>query len=365
MTVAVGHLGEGVRADCRILLGPSTVTKIDVRSSVKGIYGRAIEGQVFSILEAAGICAEVVVEDAGALPFTIAGRVESALQKAFPSAELPKPTLPKTNVRSLRRTRLYLPGNTPKFFPHASLFGADALIFDLEDSVPEKEKDDALALVSRFLSEGDVGNCEVMIRVNDGPRQLRELATFSGFEGLTVLVPKVESATSIPQGFPQFRFVALLESAKGMLNAAEIAAVPHVDALAIGLEDYTSDIGASRTEEGIESWWAYGQIVNSARAYGKQPLASSYTKIDDHDGLFHYVQGVARFGFEGVGCIHPGQVDVVHAALRPSDEDVENARGIVNTLASGDGVASFEGQMIDAPVVAKARRTLELAGCRA
>lgn len=165
---------------------------------------------------------------------------------------------------------------------------------------------------------------------------------------------------------PEIALIPIVESARGVLNAYAIAsASPRVAALAIGLEDYTADIGVQRTSAGRESLWVQSQIVNAARAAGVQQLASVYSAIDDEAGLGEWLIEARGLGFTGAGCLHPRQIRVIHAAFAPSPAEIEQAQQIVqafqNAQADQLGVVAVDGRMVDAPVVARARRVLQLA----
>ena len=160
--------------------------------------------------------------------------------------------------------------------------------------------------------------------------------------------------------------IPIIESARGVLRAFEIAsASPRLVALAIGLEDYAKDIGAERTAEGRESLWARSQIVNAARAAGVTPLGSVFGDVADEAGLRAFVNDARALGFEGIGCLHPRQVQITHAAFAPTSEEIEQACRIAlafeQARTRGLGVVALDGKMIDAPVVARARRTIRLA----
>jgi citrate lyase subunit beta/citryl-CoA lyase len=162
------------------------------------------------------------------------------------------------------------------------------------------------------------------------------------------------------------RLLPIVETARGVMNAFAIAsASPRVISLALGLEDYTRDIGAERTREGRESWWALGQVVNAARAAGVAPLASVYADVSDEAGMSAWAREMHQMGFEGAGCLHPRQVRLANAAFTPTSEAVAQAERILAAFeqaqAAGSGVAAVDGQMVDAPVAARARRTLRLA----
>jgi citrate lyase subunit beta / citryl-CoA lyase len=160
--------------------------------------------------------------------------------------------------------------------------------------------------------------------------------------------------------------IPIIESARGVLRAFEIAsASPRVIALGLGLEDYAKDIGAERTAEGRESLWARSQIVNAARAASVTPLGSVFTDVADEAGLRAFVTDVRAMGFEGIGCLHPRQVPVAHAAFAPTPDEIENACRIAIAFKQaqvlGLGVIALNNKMIDAPVVERARRTIRIA----
>jgi citrate lyase subunit beta/citryl-CoA lyase len=357
-----------------------------VTSKVAALYGDAIRGLVRSTLEqldAADL--SVTLDDRGALPFTLMARLEAAVRRLRPGTS--RAALPAVNPAARgaadrtrpRRTRLYLPGNSPKFFINAGLHGPDAVILDLEDSVPPGEKDAAAILVRNALRAVNFYGAEVMVRVNGLPAGLAEIRLLAPHGVQTFLLPKVETPdevvaadrllaelAAVGQVAGEIYLIPIIESARGALQAWPIAAAsPRVVALAIGLEDYTRDIGAQRTPEGRESLWARGQVLNAARAAGIQPLASVFADVDDAQGLRAWAEAERGLGFEGVGCIHPRQVRVVHEAFRPSAAEVEQARRIVAAFdaaqAAGLGVVAVDGKMVDAPVVERARRTLRLA----
>jgi citrate lyase subunit beta/citryl-CoA lyase len=151
----------------------------------------------------------------------------------------------------------------------------------------------------------------------------------------------------------------ILESGQGIENAAAIAAVAeNVAAISIGLEDYTADLGVVRTAEGRESLYARTRLVNAAKAAGVQAIDSVYSDVADMDGLKRWGEGSRALGFEGMGCIHPAQIPVIHAAFAPSVAEIEKAQKIVVAFEEaqqrGVGVVSLGSKMIDPPVVQRA-----------
>ncbi len=378
-TVSAGVYGADVRGDCRVTVqptptGPPTIT---VNSRVAALYGESIRSLIqttLTTLEATNL--SLSIEDGGALPYVIQARIETAVRRLRPgTTAIALPTINASAQRHLRsalqHSRLYLPGNTPRFFVNAGLHRPDAIILDLEDSVPQVEKDAALILVRNALRAVDFYGAERMVRINALPTGLHDMRALARHGVHTFLLPKVEVAETVRAaadlldqlGDTDIRLVPIIESARGVLSAYPIAsASPRVVALAIGLEDYTADIGAQRTAAGRESWWVQSQIVNAARAAGVQPLASVYSALDDEAGLQTWLADARALGFAGAGCLHPRQIRVVHAAFAPSEDDIAHAQEIVAAFAqaqaSGSGVVAVNGAMVDAPVVERARQVL-------
>ena len=383
-----GQRGEKVRSDCWVRLEPRASGGLEfcVQSKVKAMYGEAVRRTCQVVLEALGVKdTTVTVEDAGALDFVLAARIEAAVKRAGLGNDtvfLPPPG-PGFGVRTtrerFRRSRLYLPGNEPKYFLNASLHKPDGIILDLEDGVAPSEKDAARLLVRNALRAVDFGHCERMVRINQGDRGFADLDAVVPQNVHVILIPKVESAEQVQAVDARAEKVRLaaglespcflmpiIESALGCFNALAIAtASPNVVALTIGLEDYTADLGAQRTSEGRESFWARQVVVNAARAAGVTPIDTVFSDFSDMEGLRQSVLEAKALGFEGKGCIHPRQVPVVHEAFAPSSEEVEKAKRIVLAFQDAErrglGVVALGSKMVDPPVVKRALRTVRLA----
>lgn len=380
---SAGTRGVGVRSDAWVQVEHAQVTpKVILTSRVEALYGDSIRELIANTLAMLGAQdLSLTMEDSGALPFVLMARIETALRRMQPATGAALParhpsSLEGSSKQRTRRTRLYLPGNTPRFFINAGLYKSDAIILDLEDSVAPDEKDAARVIVRNALRAVDFYGAERMVRINAGAMGLDDVRATAPHGAQAYLLPKVEEADEVRAvsvvldalqqlGDPPYpiQLIPIVESAKGVLNAREIAlASPRVAALAIGLEDYTTDIGAQRSGDGRESLWARSQIVNAARAAGVQPLASIYSDVDDSAGFVRWVQEAKQMGFDGVGCLHPRQVAPAHAALAPSAAEVERARRIVAAYeaarAAGQGVVSVDGKMVDAPIVERAQRIL-------
>lgn len=375
MKTIVGHFGPDVRGDARITV-TSGSGKITLDSSVEELYGDQILATAQEILnrfEQPQV--DLQIEDSGALPFVLEARLESALSQHLnlPAPDLPSLDRPKT-PRSPRRTRLYVPGSVPKMMPNAGLYRPDVLILDLEDSVLPEEKPAARVLVQKALATLDWPGCERAVRINSGEQGIEDLKAIARLGVDLVLVPKCEWPDAIlvmgdilQELGSHAELLPIIESAIGIEAAYDIcSATERVTAIAIGLEDYLTDIRAKRTPEGHESYYAMGRIVNAARASAVTPLASVYSKVDDEEGLSHYSKRMMDLGFEGVGCIHPRQVPVVHAAFQPSLEEADQATAIIEQFEAaqtrGDGAISVNGQMVDAPVYERAKNILSRVG---
>jgi citrate lyase subunit beta/citryl-CoA lyase len=274
---------------------------------------------------------------------------------------------------------LYLPGNTPKLMLNAGIHKPDGIILDLEDSVAPAKKDEARLLVRNALRQVNFYGAERMVRINQLPRGLDDLEYVVPHDVNLILLPKCESAEQVIQVDEKIKqiksqagtehpvyLMPIIESALGVIKAYEIAsASDNVVALAIGLEDYTADLGAPRTTEGRETFFARGQLVNAARAARVQPIDSVFSDVSDMEGLRQVVLESKSLGFDGMGCIHPRQIKVIHEAFAPSEAEINKAKEIVHAFdqaeAEGLGVVSLGSKMIDPPVVKRAQQTIDLA----
>ena len=272
----------------------------------------------------------------------------------------------------LRRSRLYLPGNEAKYFINAGLHAPDAIILDLEDSVHHAEKDAAEAAVRNALRAVDFGAAERMVRINQLPLGLSDLEEIIPQSPDLILVPKVETPQqvadvarvidSILQRTGNARAVwimPILESALGIENAFAIAtASERVAGITIGLEDYAADLGVTKTAGGSESLYARMRVVNAAHAAHVHAIDSVYGDVADVDGLLRWGEASRAMGFEGMGCLHPTQIEIIHRAFAPSPVELKKALAIVaaydDAQSRGLGVVSLGSKMIDAPVVQRA-----------
>ncbi len=387
MVVITGNWGPKIRSDCEIKLEVRSGKGIDVNldSKVKAMYGQSIEDLIREILSFFDISgAGVWINDSGALPFVIAARLEAAVRMIRPDISEYLPEMIPENMYETKRerfrfSRLYLPGNTPSMMLNAGLHSPDGLIFDLEDSVAPARKHEARLLVRNALRQVNSYNSERMVRITQGEMGIEDLSYIVPHNVHVILVPKCESADYIIRledriiqlkreaGIERPVFLMpIIESALGVERAFDIAtSSENIVAMAIGLEDYTADLGVQRTAGGYESLYARMRIINACKAAAIQPIDSVFSDVSDMEALSQNVSLSKSLGFEGMGCIHPRQIAVIHRGFAPSDEEIDKARRIVIAFREAEnkglGVVSLGSKMIDPPVVRRAERTISLA----
>jgi len=387
-TIAIsGNSGPKVRSDCEItlVLTDKGGIVIDLTSKVKALYGESIVKLTNDVLGFFGVKnAHVKILDSGALPFVICARLEAAVKKlADTDLEYLPDFLPEngysTTSDRFRFSRLYLPGNNPGLMINAGLHSADGIILDLEDSVSPDKKDEAIILVRNALRQIYFCGAERMVRINQGERGLKDLQYIIPHNVNLILIPKCESADYILKVEKeilnikrklnlknQVFLMPIIESAIGVENSYAIAkASENVVAIAIGLEDYTADLGVQRTLEGKESFYARTRLVVAAKAAGIQPIDSVFSDVSDMESLRTTVLTSKALGFEGMGCIHPRQISVIRQGYAPDETEIEKSERIAlawdEAKKKGLGVVALGSKMIDPPVVNKALKTIEIA----
>jgi len=386
-TATAGNRGERIRSDCKVTLQltDSGGIVLQLKSKVEGLFGRQINEQVNDVLAALEVeHAKVEIEDSGALPFVIGARLEAAVKKLKKAdltwtPDLIEQNKYETHKEQFRFSRLYLPGNSPSMMLNAGIHQPNGIILDLEDSVAPSKKIEARLLVRNALLQVDFYGAERMVRINQLPKGLDDLDEVIPHQVHLILIPKCENGSQVKQveeridrilkGVNQERQIFLMpivESCLGVENAFEIAtASEQVVALAIGLEDYTADLGVKRTEGGEESLYARTRLVNACKAAGIQAIDSVYSDVGNMEGLKENVIRSKSLGFEGMGCIHPRQVPVIHKGFAPVEDEIATAERIMEAFneaeSKGLGVISMGTKMIDPPVVKRAQKTLDLA----
>ncbi len=384
---SAGNHGPGIRSDCfaALEIKSSGGIKIYLTSKVKALFNKSIHKLAEDILDHFQVKDAVLeITDRGALPFVLAARIEAAVKGCLETEEeylldiIPE-NQSQTNRDETRRSRLYLPGNTPKLMLNAGIHQPDGIILDLEDSVAVDKKSEARLVVRNALRGVNFYGAERMVRVNQLPQGLEDLNYVVPHHVNLILLPKCESPDQVMQvdqrisqilvdrglDYPVF-IMPIIESALGVVKSFEIAsASDRVAALAIGLEDYTADLGVARTRDGVESFYARVQLVNAAKAAGIQAIDSVFSDVADMDGLKDVVLESKSLGFNGMGCIHPRQIRVIHKAFAPTELEVNKAKKIVlafdDATSRGLGVVSMGSKMIDPPVVKRAQKTIDQA----
>lgn len=382
-----GNKGKGVRSDCFIGLEITSKGGIQVEciSKVKALYGKQIELEVKEIAAFFGIeHAHITIEDSGAIPLVIAARMEACIKRLVDTDKaFLLPFLPTNNYETTkdnyRFSRLYLPGNTPSLAINAGIHKPEGIILDLEDAVAFDRKFEARYLVRNMLRGIDFYGAERMVRINQIPAGLEDLPYVIPHNVNLLLVPKCESAEQIRLLNEHIEILKkahdvkhpiwlmpIVESALGVMKCFEIAtAAENVVAMAIGLEDYTADVGTKRTAEGTESFFARSMMVNACKAAGIQAIDSVYSDVADMEGLKNNVLKSKALGFDGMGCIHPRQIKVIKEHFTPDAMEIDKAKKIIYAFMlateQGLGVVSLGSKMIDPPVVKRAERTIQLA----
>ena len=326
----------------------------------------------------------LTIDDKGSLDYVLAARIETAIKMLIETdKEFLLELIPENNYDSkkerFRFSRLYLPGNTPNLMINAGIHKPNGIILDLEDSVAFSKKHEAQLLVRNALRQVDFYGTERMVRINQIPKGLDDLKYIIPHNVHVILVPKCETKEQIQtleneiekikkshNIYNSIFLMPIIESALGVENAFEIAkSSENIVALAIGLEDYTADLGVSRTIEATESFYARTRIVNACKAAGIQAIDSVFSDVGDMEALAENVKKSKSLGFEGMGCIHPRQIKVIHENFAPTIDEIVKAKKIVlafiDATEKGLGVVSLGTKMIDPPVVKRAQKTVELA----
>ena len=284
----------------------------------------------------------------------------------------------------MRRTMLYLPGNNSNMLTRGYLFGSDGVVLDLEDAVAMSEKDTARILVSKFLEQGEFGDCYVSVRINgiDTEYWKDDLAAIVPHKRLDgIRVPKVEDAETVrvideeltrlekANGLPvgKLSLHCLLETAHGIWNAYGIAkSSPRIEAIIPGGEDLRADLKTSRSDDSTELEWARRMLVFAARAAGVEPLDTVFSRITDDEGLRKETEFIKQLGFSGKSIIHPNQIGIIHEIFTPTDAEIAKAQKIVaaakEAAEKGQGAVCVDGKMVDIPVVKRAEYVLVRAG---
>ena len=280
------------------------------------------------------------------------------------------------------RSMLFLPGNNPNMLINGNCLGADAVIFDLEDAVSPAEKDAARILVRNTMRYMDFGTCGRIVRINsiDTPYWKKDLEQILPYKPDLILLPKTGCAADILEadryiteleqklGIPEntVGLMALIETAMGVENAFSIAsACKRIRALFLGAEDLTADLRCKRTKEGREIEYARTRLVVAARAANIDVFDTPFTDVNDDEGIVVDAELAKALGFSGKASISPRHVEVINRVFSPTMAEIDYAYEVVEAIRiakeQGKGAIALRGKMIDAPIVARAERTISMA----
>lgn len=281
----------------------------------------------------------------------------------------------------MRRSLLFLPGNNPNMLINAGYLGSDAVIFDLEDAVSPAEKDAARILVRNTMRYMEL-SCEKIVRINsvDTAFWKADLDMIMPMRPQLILLPKVNSPKDIEEvdgymteveqrlGYERntVGLMPLIETAMGVENSYSIAtSSSRVQALFLGAEDLTADLQCKRTKEGREIEYARTRLVVAARAAGIDVYDTPFTDVNDDEGIFTDASLAKSLGFTGKASISPRHVEVINSVFSPTMAEIDYAYDVIEAIETakkqGKGAISLNGKMIDAPIVARAERTIAMA----
>ena len=286
-------------------------------------------------------------------------------------------------MERLRRTMMFVPASNAGMLRDAYIYGADSIMFDLQDSISLKEKDTARFLVYQAVKTIDYGNVETVVRINSldqGGRNDIHAMVRAGID--VIRLPKTETAEDVldveevileaerqcgrEEG--STRMMAAIEGPVGVLNALSIAkSSKRLIGIALGAEDYVTSMKTRRYAErdSEEIFFARSMIVHAARAVGIAALDTVFSNVDDVDTLRKETEFIKQLGFDGKSVINPRQIPVVNSVFTPTEKEIQNAIAVMNAIeeaeSKGSGVIALNGKMIDKPIVERAERVLLLA----
>lgn len=285
-------------------------------------------------------------------------------------------------MKQLRRTMLYVPGNNPGMIRDAGIYKSDCIMFDLEDSVSVAEKDSARFLVYEALTTLKYPGKELVVRINAPSADVgrEDLEAIVRTQCAVIRLPKTETAVDVLEceriiaeieremgvETGTTRMMAAIESAAGVLNAKEIAcASGRLTGIAIGAEDYVTDLKTNRSPDGIELLFGRSMVLLAARAAGIDAIDTVFSDVNDEEGLRREAELIKQLGFDGKSVVNPRQIGPIHEIFTPSMKEIEHALAVMDAIEEaerrGSGVISLNGKMVDKPIVERAQRTIDLA----
>ena len=280
------------------------------------------------------------------------------------------------------RSLLFIPGNRARFLEKARDLAPDALVPDLESSVPEPDKATARQMVKEALPGLATNKRQIYLRVNpvDSPYILDDLNALISEHLTGVIIPRIQSAdevrrldeiiTNLEQGknlpFGLTHIVPFIETALGVMRAFEIAtASSRIVAIAFGAEDFTADMGVARSVDGAEIMYARNTVAIAARAAHRVAIDAPFVTINDAKALESDARLALRLGFKGKFAIHPSQIESLNSIFSPSEEEIAQAKRIIKAfqqaITDGNGTCSMDGMMIDSDIALRAQKLLRTA----
>jgi citrate lyase beta subunit len=278
----------------------------------------------------------------------------------------------------IRRALLFMPGDSRSKIEKGIALDVDSIIMDLEDGVALNHKPAARATINASLRELDFGRSEKLVRINPVGSGLHtadlEATIDTQLDGY--VIPKVESGAQVQavsnllaqrrEDAHPIALIAIVETARGIVNLREIAeSDPHLVALTFGAEDLAGDMGAIRTPEGWEGFYARSAVVLHAKAYGLQAIDTPFVRLDDEAGFVKETHAALQMGYTGKLAIHPKQVAPIQAIFTPTEEEIHAAKRLITAhdehQSAGTGVFQLDGKMIDMPMIRAAQAVLDRA----
>ncbi len=286
-------------------------------------------------------------------------------------------------MERLRRTMMFVPANNPGMLRDANIYGADSIMFDLEDSISLKEKDTARFLLYNALKTFDYGSTETVVRINSLDMGGKDDIFAMVKAGIDVIrLPKTETPQDVldaekvigeaeqrcKREIGSTKMMAAIEGPLGVLNAYSIASSSkRLIGIAIGSEDYVTAMKTRRyaDKNSEEIFFARSMIVHGARAAGIAALDTVFSDVEDTETLIRETELIKQLGFDGKSVINPRQIEIVNQVFAPTEKEIKNAKEVIYAIeeaeAKGSGVISLNGKMIDKPIVERAQRVLMLA----
>jgi len=274
-----------------------------------------------------------------------------------------------------------MPGNNSGMLQNAGILGADSIILDLEDAVSLTEKDSARILVKEAIKNVDYKNVEVVVRINPFTTEYAQndidvisrvkpdalmipKATEEELEAIGKLLTIIETQEGFTNG--SIKLIPIVETAYGVENVYNIIkSCDRIVAILLGGEDLTSDLGIKRTKEGKEIFYARNRVAIACKAMKIDSIDTPFTDTNDFEGLAKDTFNAKNLGLTGKSAINPRQIDTIHSVYAPTEGEIKHAKRVLDAMITaeqdGKGVFSLDGKMVDAPVINRAKNTVELA----